>query len=80
MKLSNLKPGQACTVAGFEQGNTQYRNKLLALGLTRGTRLTVHKIAPLGDPVEVEARGFRLSLRKAEAAILVLESIPEDHP
>ena len=47
-----------------------YRAKLLALGLTRGTRIRLVNVAPLGDPVELEVRGFSLSLRKDEAAVL----------
>ena len=75
MKLSDFTPGQSATITGFEKGDSQYRNKLLSLGLTRGTQIDIMKIAPLGDPVEVETRGFRLSLRKAEAKILILEQI-----
>jgi len=75
MKLSDFAPGQSATITGFEKGDNLYRNKLLSLGLTRGTKIDIKKIAPLGDPVEVETRGFRLSLRKAEARILVLERV-----
>jgi ferrous iron transport protein A len=46
------------------------------MGLTRGTRVMVIRVAPLGDPVELEVRGFRLTLRKDEADVLQL-SIPD---
>ena len=42
------------------------------MGLTKGTRITIVKKAPLGDPVEITVRGYQLSLRKEEAAILLL--------
>ena len=43
------------------------------MGLTRGTELRLVKVAPLGDPVEIEVRGYRLSLRKKEAEALLLK-------
>ncbi|AFZ44193.1 FeoA family protein [Halothece sp. PCC 7418] len=52
-----------------------YKSKLLAMGLTPGTEFTVTRVAPLGDPVEILVRGFKLSLRKDEAAALIVESI-----
>lgn len=73
MTLTELVPGQCCRIAGYHSGDTAYRHRLLSLGLTRGTRLEIKKVAPFGDPIEVEARGYRLTLRKEEASILVLE-------
>jgi ferrous iron transport protein A len=52
-----------------------YKKKLLAMGLTPGTEFTVTHVAPLGDPVEIRVRGFKLSLRKDEAAALVVEEL-----
>jgi ferrous iron transport protein A len=43
------------------------------MGLTRGTEFTVKRVAPLGDPVEISVRGFALSLRKDEAAAVMVE-------
>ena len=45
------------------------------MGLTPGTEFTVTRVAPLGDPVEILVRGFKLSLRKDEAAALVVEEL-----
>ncbi|HSV94124.1 MAG TPA: FeoA family protein [Desulfobacterales bacterium] len=73
LTLADMAPGQSARIVGYEAGNPQYRSRLLAMGLTRGTGLRVLKIAPLGDPIEVEVRGFNLSLRKLEARILLLE-------
>ncbi len=47
------------------------------MGLTKGTVLKLVKLAPLGDPVELEVRGFNLSLRKEEAEVLQVRSIEE---
>jgi ferrous iron transport protein A len=53
-----------------------YKRKLLAMGLTPGTEIVVTRHAPLGDPTEIEVRGFRLSLRKGEAD--ALQIVPVD--
>jgi len=47
--------------------------RLLAMGLLPGTAVEVVQVAPLGDPVEIEFNGMRLSLRKADAAVVVVE-------
>lgn len=73
MKLNQLrrdKKGIVQTVGG--QG--ALRRRLLDLGVTPKTEVTVIKVAPLGDPIEVSLRGFVLTLRKEEAAVVdVLE-------
>jgi len=71
--LKDMKAGEAGKVAGFVKGTSAYREKLLAMGLTRGTGFTVTRVAPLGDPMEIEVRGFSLSLRKDEASAIVVE-------
>ncbi len=70
MTLSELVVGDSAEVVGFAAGTNDYRARLLAMGLTPGTRFTLKRLAPLGDPVEIEVRGFLLSLRKAEADAL----------
>ncbi len=70
LHLLDLKPGDTAQVAGYEPGEPAYRQKLLALGLTRGVEFQVIKAAPLGDPIEIEVRGYRLSLRKLEASTI----------
>jgi ferrous iron transport protein A len=72
IRLSDLQPGQRAIIAGYEAVSTAYRSKLLAMGLTRGVEVKLCRIAPLGDPVEIEVRGFRLTLRIDEAAVLRL--------
>lgn len=67
-----LKPGDKAFVEQYApNANKEYKLKLLALGLTRGTEFTVVKTSPFGDPVEIELRGYRLSLRKHEAEVVL---------
>lgn len=66
----DLERGDCAEVMGFGAMPEHYRNRLLSLGLTPGTRFRVERRAPLGDPVEISLRGFRLCLRRDEAAAL----------
>jgi ferrous iron transport protein A len=75
MYLRDLTIGERAAVTGFREGASHYRQKLLAMGLTPGTELSVVRVAPLGDPVEIRVRGFSLSLRKAEADALRIERV-----
>jgi ferrous iron transport protein A len=71
--LGQLSVGDKAIVKGFVDGQKQYRSKLLAMGLTKGIELVLTRVAPLGDPLEINVRGFSLSLRKAEAAAVLVE-------
>ena len=73
--LKELPVGSSAKITGYKDDNPAYRRRLLAMGLTKGTVIKLVKIAPLGDPVEVELRGFNLSLRKAEADILEIRGL-----
>ncbi len=73
--LKDLAIGERAAVVGFREGAKHYRQKLLAMGLTPGTQLSVVRVAPLGDPVEIKVRGFSLSLRKDEADALQIERL-----
>ncbi len=75
IKITDMKIGEQAEITGFEQKEKIYRKKLLSMGLTKGTKIKIIKFAPLGDPVKIELRGFNLSLRKAEAEILLLRRI-----
>ena len=72
LRLQDLSAGESAEVAGYAPGEAGYRDRLLAMGLTRGTSFTVVRVAPLGDPVEITVRGFSLSVRKDEAAVLLV--------
>lgn len=73
--LRDLAIGTIGRVVGYEKAARAYRGKLLAMGLTPGTEFTVTRHAPLGDPVEILVRGFKLSLRKDEANALFVEEV-----
>ena len=66
MTLKDLKPGQECTVISIgERG--PLRRRIMDMGVTPGVVIKVIKVAPLGDPIEINIRGYELSLRKSEA-------------
>lgn len=60
-KLSDIKIGQVCIVKSLPNEN---RNRLLAMGLVPGTKVTLQRIAPVGDPLEFTLKNYSLSLRK----------------
>ncbi len=54
-------------------GEGAVKRRIMDMGLTKGTAVTVRKVAPLGDPVELNVRGYELSLRKADAELIEVE-------
>ena len=54
-------------------GEGAVRRRIMDMGLTKGVEVYVRKVAPLGDPVEITVRGYELSLRKADAEMIVTE-------
>ncbi len=70
--LSDLRPGEAGTVWQIN-GAAELRHRLLEMGLTRGTAVRVVRTAPLGDPIELHVRGYRLGLRRSDAAGVLVE-------
>lgn len=76
MKFSALQVGDRARIIRFDElMDASYRNKLLSMGLTPKTEFTFVRKAPLGDPIQIEVRGFSLVLRKKEADQLVIEKI-----
>ncbi|MFQ3619574.1 MAG: FeoA family protein [Spirochaetales bacterium] len=73
--LKDLSVGEEAAIVGYAPSDPGYRNKLLSLGLTKDTKIRLIQMAPLGDPVEIEVRGFRLSLRKDEADVILLKKL-----
>lgn len=69
--LDKLKPG-SCGIISSVGGEGALRRRLFDLGLTPNTTVFVRKIAPLGDPIEVYLRGFELTLRKEDAARILI--------
>lgn len=72
--LAVLTPGEQGRISGLI-GQPSLRHRLLEMGLTRGTTVQLVRVAPLGDPIELQVRGYRLSIRKSEADAVLLESI-----
>ena len=67
MTLNELKIGQSCKITKVN-GEGALRKRLLDMGLTPKTKVTLHKTAPMGDPIELLLRGYNLTIRKEEAA------------
>ncbi len=72
--LAELPVGSSGRVRAFTKGS-RAAMRLRELGLLPGTVIRLVRYAPLGDPLEIDVRGFHLSLRKAEAAEILLEPI-----
>lgn len=70
--LRAAKPGETVTVKKLH-GEGATRRRIMDMGLTRGTEVFVRKVAPLGDPVEVNVRSYELSLRKADCEMIEVE-------
>lgn len=73
--LSDLRPGDRARVLPALTDHPATA-RLLAMGLLPGTEICVVQIAPLGDPVEIEFRGMRLSLRRTDASAVPWEKLP----
>ncbi|NWF80553.1 MAG: ferrous iron transport protein A [Chloroflexi bacterium] len=72
MTLDQLVRDQRAVVVRIS-GERALRRRLLDMGLVPGEQVTLTAIAPLGDPIELTLKGYRLSLRKAEARLVVVE-------
>ncbi|MCH4033257.1 MAG: ferrous iron transport protein A [Lachnospiraceae bacterium] len=67
--LRDVKVGETAKVMKIH-GDGALKRRIMDMGITKGTEITVRKVAPLGDPVEVTVRGYELSVRKDDADIL----------
>jgi ferrous iron transport protein A len=72
IKLSELPVGASAIVRGFAETGPAL-TRLREMGLLAGTSLTLVRTAPLGDPLEIKLRGYHLTLRKSEAAHVLVE-------
>ena len=68
--LENLKIGESANVAAVHGHGTSLRRRLLDMGITPDTKITVVRTAPLGDPIELNVRGYSLTIRRADAALV----------
>lgn len=74
IRFGNVRPGMTVRVVGVLAETPEVR-RLQELGLTPGTVVRVVRVAPLGDPIEIALRGYRLCLRRAEAGSFLLEPV-----
>jgi Fe2+ transport system protein FeoA len=70
--LADLQPGERSTIRDFTEDN-EVVSRLLVMGLTEGEAVEVVRLAPLGDPIEIRVRHYHLSLRRREAAAVLVD-------
>jgi len=72
MTLKEIACGKTVKVLKLT-GDGPVKRRIMDMGITKGVDIFVRKVAPLGDPVEVTVRGYELSLRKADAEMIIVE-------
>ena len=70
--LKDLKPGEKSIITNVLGDKGAVKRRLMDMGVTRGAEVLVRKVAPLGDPIEVNIRGYELTLRKSEAENIIV--------
>ncbi|MBU5306277.1 ferrous iron transport protein A [Clostridioides mangenotii] len=70
--LRNVNNGETVRVIKIH-GQSDIKRRIMNMGITKGTEVLVRKVAPLGDPVEINVRGYELSIRKDDAEIIEVE-------
>ena len=70
--LKDAKIGDTVTVVKLH-GEGAVRRRIMDMGITKNVEIYVRKVAPLGDPIEVNVRGYELSLRKADAEMIEIQ-------
>ena len=70
--LKEVRVGETVRVQKLT-GDGPVKTRIMDMGITKGVEIYVRKVAPLGDPIEVTVRGYELSLRKADAEMIVVE-------
>ncbi len=71
--LKDVLPGEKVKVVKFSADSAAKR-RIMDMGITKGADITVIKTAPLGDPVEINVRGYELTLRKFDAETILVEN------
>ena len=77
MKLSEVAVGSIAIVREFPRAGSAFI-RLREMGLLPGTQVTLVRVAPLGDPIEIKVRGYHLTLRKTEAENVIVEPYPNN--
>lgn len=70
--LKQLQIGETAKVVKLH-GEGAVKRRIMDMGITKGVEVSIRKVAPLGDPIEVTVRGYELSLRKADADMIEVE-------
>ena len=70
--LKDARVGETLTVVKLH-GEGAVKRRIMDMGITKGVPLYIRKVAPLGDPVEITVRGYELSIRKEDAAMVEVE-------
>ena len=70
--LKDIKVGKTAKVVKL-QGEGALKRHIMDMGITKGVEVSVRTVAPLGDPMEITVRGYELSLRKADAEMIIVE-------
>ena len=72
--LDMISPGKKAKILALD-GDVAIKKRITEMGLTRGAVVEVERAAPLGDPMDIKVRGYRLSLRKEEASRVAVEEV-----
>lgn len=70
--LKNISVGGSATVVKLH-GEGAVRRRIMDMGVTKGAEIYIRKVAPLGDPIEIRVRGYELSVRKSDAAMIEVQ-------
>lgn len=70
--LKDVKVGKSCVIVKVH-GEGALRRRIMDMGLTKSTEVYVRKVAPLGDPMELNLRGYELSVRKDDAEMIEVQ-------
>lgn len=74
LPLADLPLGESAEIVRVD-ARGEIKRRLLEMGVVRGTRVLVERVAPLGDPIEIRVKGYHLSLRREEAAMIEVKKL-----
>lgn len=74
MNLKEAKVGHYYTIAKIN-GQGAYKRRIMDMGITKGAEIYIRKVAPLGDPVQINVRNYELSIRRNDAELIEIEEI-----
>lgn len=77
LSLENIRPGHSAKVKKIH-GVGALKSRIMDMGITQGTEIKIRKCAPLGDPIQLEVRGYQLSLRKSDAKTIEIFDLTEN--